>query len=103
MCTRSVYVSESTGAGSAFMRFAFMGTNLPKDGIYKTDPTYFAIEEGRVGVFVQSGVYDFGAKPFQDVYVKKVNGKLQITFCQLNFNNPISATAIKISCRVTQP
>ncbi len=95
--------SEVLGGGAAFMRFAFMGSDMPKDGIYKTDPTYFSTAEGRVGLFVQNGPYDFGAAPFQDVYVKRVNGKLQITFCQLSFSNPIGSTPIKVSCRITQP
>ena len=86
-----------------YLRFAFVGNDLPLPGIYKTNG-YFGLEQGKVGLFINAGTYDFVANPDQNVYVNKVNNKIEISFCSVQFNNPLSpAHPIIISAKIVEP
>ena len=89
--------------GGDVMRFAFVGSVLPLPGIYKTNG-YFGLEQGKVGLYINAGTYDFVANPDQKVYVNRVNNKIEISFCSLLFNNPLSpANPITISAKIVEP
>lgn len=91
------------GAGGDYMRFAFLGESLPLPGVYKTGG-YFGMEPGKVGLYVSSGTYDFVANQGHNVYVSKVNSKIEVSFCSLVFNNPLSPShPITISAKIVQP
>lgn len=89
--------------GGHFMRFAFVGENPPLPGVYKTSG-YFGRDPDQVGLYIETGTYQFTANPDQLVYVNKVNNKLEVTFCSLKFNNPLNqANPITISAKIVQP
>jgi hypothetical protein len=94
--------SEVTPGGH-FMRFAFLGGEQPLPGIYYSGG-YFGLEYNKVGLYIETGTYQFVANPNQKVYVTKVNGKLEIKFCSLIFNNPMNpSNPLTISASLTQP
>jgi len=94
--------SQVVGGGH-FMRFAFLGAEEPLPGIYYTDG-YFGLEYDKVGLYIETGTYQFVANPNQPVYVTKVNGKLQLKFCSLLFNNPMNpSNPLTISASLNQP
>jgi hypothetical protein len=89
--------------GGDNMKFAFLGNDLPLPGTYLTSG-YFGMEPGKVGLYIGTGTYDFVAHPGQTVFVNKVNNKIQISFCSLLFNNPLSPpNPITISAKIVQP
>ncbi len=94
-----IYTVQSK-AGGGTITFHFNGNEVPKPGIYKTSG-YFAMDEKTVGMFISNGGYDF--KNTGNVYVNKVNGKTQFSFCDCIFTNPLSAVVLKISARFTEP
>ncbi len=87
------------------MKFTFFGNSAPKPGVYKTNGSiYNASTENEVGCYINvfPTTY-FINKAGQNVYVNKVNGKLQISFCNTDFTNPVGTSAIRISAKITQP
>jgi hypothetical protein len=96
-----IFTVQTTGGGQS-ITFNFNGDNVPKPGIYKTSG-YFALDEATCGCYITSFPYDFINTSGQDVYVNKVNGKTQVSFCSATFTNPLGSTAIKISANVTEP
>lgn len=99
------YVTGSETVPGDYMRFAFLGSNPPLPGVYKTSSTgTFGTVPGTVGLYIETVTSQFVAHPNQNVYVNKVNNKLQVSFCSLLFNNPISPShPITISTKLTQP
>jgi hypothetical protein len=94
--------SQGSGPGGDYMRFAFLGDDLPLPGTYKTDG-YFGMQRGKVGLYIGAGTYDFVANPDQTVYVNKVNNKIEVSFCSLRFNNPLSPqNPITVSAKIVQ-
>jgi hypothetical protein len=93
--------SGSEAPGGHFMRFAFLGAADPLPGVYYSGG-FFGLEYDKVGLYIETGTYQFVANPNQPVYVTKVNGKLQIKFCSLLFNNPISGNPLTISASLNQ-
>jgi hypothetical protein len=94
----------SIGSSEGALHFSFWGNTAPKPGKYKTNGSTFSGVETEVGCWL---TYfpgrQFINKANQDVYVNMVNGKMQISFCSCGFTNPIGASAITISARITQP
>ena len=84
------------------MHLSFLGNVPPLPGIYKTSG-YFATAKDKVGLYIGAFTLDFVSNPDQTVFVKKVNNKVEITFCALTFNNPTSANPITISAKIVQP
>jgi len=85
------------------MHFSFLGNVAPLPGIYKTSG-YFSTGADKVGLWIGASTVDFVSNPDQTVYVKKVNNKIEITFCALKFNNPTSpANPITVSAKIVQP
>lgn len=94
----SVYAS---GGINQTINFIFKGT--PKPGMYLVDQGYYPSESDHAAVYIQSGFYDFFMESYHTVYVNEVNGKLQFSFCNCHFNNPVGSTEIIISAKVTLP
>jgi len=93
--------SEGYAGGDA-MHWSFISVGVPSPGIYKT-AGYAATTNLEVGVSINTGTYQFVANSGQDVYVNKVNGKTEITFCNLSFNNPLAPSVpIYISANITE-
>lgn len=89
--------------GGDYMRFAFLGYDPPVPGVYKTSG-FFSSGPDRAGLYIETITYQFVANPDQEVYVHKVNNKLEITICSVKFNNPISpSNPIVVSAKLTQP
>lgn len=87
------------------LHFKFFGNLPPKPGIYKTVYNTVSIEnEGEVGCWISTfPLNEYVNKASQNVYVNKVNGKLQISFCNAQFTNPIGTASIVISAKITEP
>jgi hypothetical protein len=85
--------------------FNFFGNAIPKQGVYKTTGGMYSLnKETEVGCFINAfPTTYFINKEGQNIYVNKVNGKLQISFCNADFTNPIGTSAIKISAKITEP
>ena len=96
----SYYIAQASGGGET-LYFYFQGNVPPKPGVYKTSG-YSPGKETEVGCWISVFPYDFINQQGQDVYVTKVNGKTQISFCNCVFSNPLGSSVIKISARVTQ-
>jgi hypothetical protein len=95
-----------SGSSDKSIHFRFYGNQPPKPGKYKTLQSTLGVvdKENQVGIWISTfPLNEYVCKEFQDVYVNKVNGKLQISFCNADFTNPIGSTAIKISSRIVQP
>lgn len=95
------YVVQASGGGET-LYFYFQGSVPPKPGVYKTSG-YAPTTETQVGCWISNYPYDFINQPGQDVYVNKVNGKTQVSFCNCVLSNPLGSTVIKVSARITQP
>jgi hypothetical protein len=95
------YVASSNEA----LQFRFFGNTAPKPGLYKTNGSIYSLDkENEVGCYISTfPASNFVNKEGQDVYVTRVNGKLQIAFCDCQFTNPVGTAVIKISARITQP
>jgi hypothetical protein len=78
----------------------FPGTT-PKTGIYKTSG-YYPQDEESIGLVISLFPYDFISESDQLVYVNKIGGKLDISFCNHQFTNPLGSTKIKSSVRLVQ-
>lgn len=92
---------QCSGGGET-LSFRFPGNTTPRQGIYKTNG-YIPSTETQVGCWITRTPRDFVNMNGQDVYVNNVNGKLQITFCNAQFTNPLGTSVIRISARVTEP
>ncbi len=58
----------------------------------------------QVGLYINTGTYQFVTNSDQNLYVNKVNGKLEVTFCSIVFNNPFDLSyPITISARIIEP
>jgi len=85
------------------MYFSFLGNVPPLPGVYKTSG-YFATGADKVGLYIKAFTVDFVSDPDQTVFVKKVNNKLEITYCALKFGNPTSpSNLVTISAKLVQP
>jgi hypothetical protein len=85
------------------MHFSFLGNVAPLPGVYKTSG-YFSTGTDKVGLWIGASTVDFVSNPDQTVYVKKVNNKIEITFCALKFNNPMSpSNPVTVSAKIVQP
>lgn len=89
--------------GSQTINFVFENGEEPKPGMYLIDQGYYPSEKDHAAVYIQSGFYDFFLESYYTLYVNKVNGKLQFSFCNGKFTNPISNNPIIISAKVTLP
>lgn len=94
----SVYATN----GNQTINFVFKNGE-PKPGMYLVESGYFPSENDRVSVYIQAGFYDFFMESYYTVYVNKVNGKLQFSFCNGHFSNPVGSTPVIISAKVTLP
>jgi hypothetical protein len=96
------YLVSGSESGD-FIRFGFWGQNRPIPGIYEITDGYFGQEYGTVGLFIQSGGYQFLADS-GNVYVnKKSNGKLSVSICNVKFSNPIKPSQpIYVSANLTE-
>lgn len=92
---------EAHGNGETLRMSFETGINDPKPGIYKSSG-YFPRNEKEVALWIQVGYTEFLSMG-QDVYVRKINGKLDISFCDHTFSNPVSSTPLKVSARVVEP
>jgi hypothetical protein len=93
-------IASSEGA----LHFSFWGNAAPKPGKYKTNGSTFSTVETEVGCWLSYFPgRQFINKVGQDVYVNIVNGKMQISFCNAEFTNPIGTSIIRISTKITQP
>ena len=100
--TYSVYVFGNTIAGSNFAYTIEFNFRIPpKPGLYKTSGT--PDKDNEVSLVLNSSPNRFGSMPGQDVYVIKVGGKLQVSFCSHRLNNPVGSFAISASGKLTQP
>lgn len=95
-------VYATNASGSQTINFVFKDGE-PKPGMYLVDQGYHPSEKNHASVYIQSGFYDFFLESYYTVYVNKVNGKLQFSFCNGKFTNPISSNPIIISAKVTLP
>jgi hypothetical protein len=95
-----IYTLDASGGGET-MTIRFNGDNEPTPGIYTSSGGYFAMEDEKAGIFISTGLYSFVMHPDFDIYVNKVGGKLQVSFCNCSFSNPLGSTAINISAKVT--
>lgn len=102
--TIALEASGSFGYPSYTVLFnSYNGNTEPRDGVYTT--TDVAIfnplqEPNEVSVsFIYSSNY-FHCRPGNKVYVSHVNGKLQVSFCNLEFSSPPFVTSV--SARITQ-
>jgi hypothetical protein len=90
-------VSAVTGNETIHLMFK----QEPKPGMY-TMAQGSSMEEDETYVYIQYGTYYSGMDVNTVVYVNKVNGKLQFTFCDGQFmntaNNPVT-----ISAKITLP
>lgn len=79
---------------------SYLGTQQPKDGVYITQegPSFAERDElNAISVsFVHNSNY-YHSYGGQKVYVKHVNGKLQVSFCSLNFS-----PTVRVSGRITE-
>jgi hypothetical protein len=92
----------TAGAVGESMVLSFHGNGELVPGVYKTNG-YWGLEYGKVGLYINVSPYEFVAHPDQTVYVNKVNNKLEVSFCSLKFNNPLSpANPITISAKIVQ-
>lgn len=92
------------GSGSQALQFRFFGNTAPKPGLYKTSGGLYSLDkENEVGSYISAFPNDFVNKQGQDVYVTRVNGKLQIAFCNCQFTNPLGSSVIKITAKITAP
>jgi hypothetical protein len=94
-------VVQVTGNGET-MNIRFYGSAKPRQGIYKTNG-YNSDTEKQVGCWITKFPYDFINQAGQDIYVNTVNGKMQISFCNCQFTNPLGSTIIRISAKITEP
>lgn len=95
----SVYATN----GSQTINFTFNDGEEPKPGMYLVEGGYYPSEKDHVSVYIQAGFYDFFMESYYTVYVNKVNGKLQFSFCNGHFSNPVGSTPVIISAKVTLP
>jgi hypothetical protein len=95
----------TVGSSNQGLHFRFFGNLIPKPGIYKTTQSINIIDnENQVGCWINTfPLNEFINKERQDVYVNKINGKLQISFCNADFTNPVGSSAIRISAKITEP
>jgi hypothetical protein len=94
------YIQVSGGGES--INFRFPGNTKPRQGVYKTNG-YIPSTETQVGCWIMRSPYDFVNMNGQDVYVNTVNGKMQISFCNAQFTNPLGTSVIRISAKITEP
>ncbi len=98
------FLAQSGGAsyGSPILQFQFLSEKVPLPGIYKTSATLN--EPDKVNVLIASfGTYKFVPQPDQTVYVRRVNNKLEASFCSLSFSNPITPyTPLILSGRIVE-
>jgi len=86
-----------------YMGIAFPSDVIPEPGIYKTGE-YFGIEAGKVGLFIAVKGYTYSANSGQPVFVTRVNDKIEITFCSIEFDNPNTpGIPIIISGKIVEP
>lgn len=95
------YTVQASTYGES-LTFYFIGNTPPKPGVYKT-AGYAPTKETEVGCWITVSPYDFINQSGQDVYVTKVNGKTQVSFCNCTFTNPLGPTKPKISAKIVQP
>lgn len=96
-----IFTVQTSAAGET-ITFNFNGDNTPKPGVYKTSG-YFAMDENTVGCYITNFPYDFINTSGQDVFVNKINGKTQVSFCNAIFTNPLGSAPIKISAKIVEP
>lgn len=75
-------------------------TKEPKPGVYLTSGMYSPISGDKASVYIISGFYDFVMEADHKVYVTKTNGKLNFSFCNAKFSNPLSSSPLIISARI---
>lgn len=91
-------------AGSDNMQFLFWGTGKPKPGAYDIDPKYYVDKYGTVGLAINIGSsYTLSALGGKVYVTAGSNGKLSVSFCSVNFNNPINSASLVISGNITEP
>ena len=100
--TEGIYYSVyASGPINQTINFVFKGE--PKPGMYLAHQGYLPDESNEVAVYIQYGFYDFFLEIYYTVYVNEVNGKLQFSFCNGHFTNPVGDDPIIISAKVTLP
>lgn len=91
-----VYGKGSYGEPTLRVLFnSYNGNTEPVDGIYTTTnmPTFDVTQQyNDVSVsFIYQGIY-FHCRPDQDLYVVHVDGKIQVSFCNMVFSDGVSIT-----------
>ena len=100
-----VYGGDAFGYPSLRVLFnSYNGNAEPLDGVYMTtDQLTFDVtqEYNTVSVsFIYQGVF-FHCQPDQKLYVSHVNGKIQISFCNMKFSDGVSITTT-CKCKMTE-
>jgi hypothetical protein len=90
------------GANGETLNIRFAGVGKPREGRYTT------VYGGTTSLFHASCTitkfpYDFNDMEGQDIYVNTINGKMQVSFCNNQFTNPLSSSIIRISAKITEP
>jgi hypothetical protein len=75
-------------------------TKEPKPGVYLSSGVYSPLSDDKAAIYIISGFYDFLMEVGYKVYVTKTNGKLNFSFCNAKFLNPVSASPLIISARI---
>ena len=102
---------EITGNSAAgditFTLSAYWLTHEPEDGIYHTTSSpsidYANIDNVLISD-VNESIY-WVAEPDKPVYISHVNGKLQITFCSINFSGSLGGPlyTTTVSAKIIKP
>jgi hypothetical protein len=95
-------VEASGSSNNQVLKFRFKRNQIPKPGIYKSSG-YSSDDDVNVGCWISAFPNDFMCQPNQSIYVNRINGKLQVAFCNLEFSNPIGSSILKVSAKVTNP
>ncbi len=100
-----VYGGDAFGYPSLRVLFnSYNGNVEPLDGVYTTTDkqTFDVTEEYNVVSvsFIYQGVF-FHCQPDQKLYVSHVNGKIQVSFCNMKFSDGVSITTT-CKCKMTE-
>jgi len=85
-----------------YMAIVFPSIALPQLSIYETG-AQMGTEAGKVGLFISVGGSTYLANPGQPVFVTRVNNKIEIAFCSVQFENLNPANPLIISAKIVEP